>query len=302
MRRYLGEEELWPEGHDPRIRTPGTPAWPEMWQYRSVDGSWDKVGPIEAFCDPASAEDLVRVLGTAHGEYLRERVERQRRGAPDSAPDGNRRCWGNTIWRLNDSWPILYWSAVDYYLDPKIPYYFLRRAYAPVLVSFERAADRIAVWVVNDSPDPVAGSLTLRRARFDGRVLGELSCAVAVAPGQARRCLDATDLGPIRLRDEFLLADLDGNQATLILIGERYLHLPLATLAAQATEGAVRVSTDVYARQVALEVPGVVGAVFEDNYFDLTPGQSRTIRVIDPAGGARVCVQAVNAQRVGVTL
>ena len=171
-----------------------------------------------------------------------------------------------------------------------------------MLVSFERTADRIAVWVVNDSPAPVSGSLALRRARLDGQVLGELSCAVDVAPGEARRCLDATNLGPIRLRDEFLLADLDGNQATYTLIGERYLHLPQATLAVQSAGGAVHVSTDVYARQVALEVPGIIGAVFEDNFFDLAPGQSRTIQVIHPAGGARVRVGAVNAQHVQVSL
>ena len=113
MRRFLSEEELWPEGFDPAIRRPGQAAWPPMWQYRSVGGSWDKVGPLERFCDPKTPEELIRVLGTAHGEYLSERVERQRRGVPDGKPDGNRRCWGNMVWRLNDSWPILYWAVID---------------------------------------------------------------------------------------------------------------------------------------------------------------------------------------------
>ena len=127
MRKFLSEDDLWPKDFSPAIRKPGQAAWPEMWQYRSVGGSWDKIGAIEQYCDPATAEELIRVLGTAHGEYLRDRVERERRGAPDGAPDGNRRCWGNMVWRLNDSWPIIYWSVIDYYLEPKIPYYFLRR-------------------------------------------------------------------------------------------------------------------------------------------------------------------------------
>jgi beta-galactosidase/beta-glucuronidase len=79
----------------------------------------------------------------AHGEYLRDRVERERRGMPDGAPDGNRRCWGNIAWRLNDSWPMIYSSVIDYYLEPKIAYYFLRRAYKPMLVSFEKTQDQI---------------------------------------------------------------------------------------------------------------------------------------------------------------
>ena len=74
MRNHMSEEDLWPKGFDPRIRVPGQAAWPPMWQYRSVGGSWDKIGPIEQYADPDSAESLIRVLGTAHGEYLGRRV------------------------------------------------------------------------------------------------------------------------------------------------------------------------------------------------------------------------------------
>jgi len=298
MRRFLSDEELWPEGSDPAIRVPGKAAWPSMWQYRSVGGSWDKVGAVEQYCDPASAEDLIRVLGIAHGEYLRQRVERQRRGVPEGAPSGSRRCWGNMVWRLNDSWPIVYWSVIDYYLEPKIPFYFLRRAYDPVLVSFERTPDWIAVWVVNDSPESVAGRLTVARRRFDGRSMGELSCEVELKPAEAKRCLVTTDLGPIYLRNEFLHAKFLDKEVTYLLIGERYLHLPHARLRARLVGDKVEISTDVLARQVTLEVNGVTGAVFEDNHFDMPPGQKRTIAVVHAAGGRQIIVKALNADRI----
>ncbi len=300
MRRFLSKEELWPDGFDARIRTPGRPAWPPMWQYRSVGGSWDKVGRLEEFCDPTSADDLVRVLGTAHGQYLQRRIERERRGVPDGADDGNRRCWGNMIWRLNDAWPITYWSVIDYYLEPKIAYYFLRRAYAPVLVSFERTDDRIAVWVVNDSPEDVAGRLTLQHMRFDGKVRGKLTCEVKLKAGESKRCLDATDLGPINLRGEFLKATFNKQQATHLLMGERYLHLPKPTLTAHYTAGKIELSTNVFARQVSLDVPGVTGAVFEDNFFDMAPGAKRTIKVIHPATVSEVRIRAVGAKPITV--
>ena len=302
MRRFLSEEELWPAGHDPAICSPGRPAWPPMWQYRSVDGSWDKVGPIEEFCDPTCADDLIRVLGTAHGEYLQRRVERERRGVPDGQPDGQRRCWGNIVWRLNDAWPILYWSVIDYYLEPKIAFYFLRRAYDPVLVCFEKTADRIAAWVVNDSPDPVAGELIVRRRRFDGACRGELRAEAELAPGQSRRCLDLADLGPISLRDEFLHAMFGDREATLLLTGERYLHLPRAGLTVSCSGREVEIATDLFARQVCLEVAGTTGAVSEDNFFDLPPGRTRTVRVLNSAGGEAVTVRALNAPAASVRI
>jgi hypothetical protein len=298
MRLFLSDEELWPKGYDPAVRTPGKPAWPPLWQYRSVGGSWDKVGAVEQYCDPKSPEELIRVLGMAHGEYLRDRVERQRRGVPDGAPDGNRRCWGNMVWRLNDSWPIIYWSVIDYYLEPKIPFHFLRRAYDPVLISFERTADWIAVWVINDSAESVSGLLEVRRRRFDGQMLGRLEAEVTLKPGQSKRCIVTTDLGPVSLRSEFLEASFAGKQVTYLLTGERYLHLPQAKLAVEMTGEGIEISTDVFVRDVRLQVDGVTGAVFEDNYFDMSPGQKRIIRITDAAGGRRVTVTALNAEPV----
>jgi len=200
---------------------------------------------------------LIRALGTAHGEYLRERIERERRGVPDGAPAGNRRCWGNIVWRFNDAWPIIYSSVVDYYLEPKIAYYFMRRAYDPVLLCFERTPDKINAWVVNDSMQPAAGMLSVERLDFGGKSHAKKQMEVSVKPGEAKRCLDLTELGEITLRSQFLRATFGARDATCLLIGERYLHLPQAHLALRAESGAVEIATDVFARQVTLQFEGL---------------------------------------------
>ncbi len=302
MRRFLSEEDLWPEGWDPAITTPGKKAWPPMWQYRSVGSAWDKVGKLEQYCDPKSAYDLIRVIGTAHGDYLRDRVERERRGVPDGKPDGNRRCWGNTVWRLNDSWPILYWAVIDYYLEPKIAYYYLRRSYDPILVSFEQTRDEIFVWVVNDSPEPVAGTLTVSRRSFSGATRGKLQTEVELQPGQAKRLLSTTDFGPVVMRTEFLQANFAGREVTQLLIGERYLHLPDAGLTARLAGDKIEIATRAFARQVVVEAEGVSPAVFEDNFFDMSPGQKRTLAIVDAAGGREFTVRALNAEPVRLTI
>jgi beta-mannosidase len=302
MRRYLNPEDIWPEDFNPAVRTPGQPAWPPMWEYRSVPGAWEKVGEVEQFCDPAGPGDLVRSLGTAHGEYLQRRVERQRRGIPDGALSSSRRCWGSMVWRLNDAWPISYWALVDYYLEPKIAYYFLRRSYAPVLVCFEQTPDTIACWLVNDSPDEVSGRLVLSHKNFAGALMGAMSVEVTLPPGAARRCLDATDLGVIRLRTEFLQASFNGENVTYLLASERHLHLPAAELALHALENGVEISTDQFARQVTLAASGAAGAVFEDNYFDLAPGEKRTIALTVLASSVEIEARALNAPAVKVHL
>jgi beta-mannosidase len=302
MLKYMTPEQLWPKDFEFRVNQPGKIAWPEMWQYRSAGSAWDKLGRIEQFCDPESPEDLVRAMGIAHGEYWQARIERERRGVPNGAPDGNRRCWGNLVWRLNDSWPITYMSAIDYYLEPKIAYYYLKRAYNPVLVSFEKTEDKIYVWVVNDSSQPVSGTLKLRKMNFRGKILGELSTFVHLNPGESRRCLDETPLGSIVLRRELLVVNFNKNIITLLLDGERYLHLPEATLKVEKTNKGIEISSDMFARQVTLEIPGSNGVFFEDNYFDLIPGQKQAVQIHGCRAGQKVRVKALNSEKIELKL
>jgi hypothetical protein len=132
--------------------------------------------------------------------------------------------------------------------------------------------------------------------------LGKLQAEVSVEPGQSQRCLTTTELGEISLRTQFLHASFTGRDTSLVLIGERYLHLPTAKLRASIVGNMVTITTDVFARCVSLEAPETVGAVFEDNFFDLRPGQTRTVKIIHPAGSNKVIVKALNTEPVDLTV
>lgn len=302
MQKILTPEELWPSGFVFRIDSPGEAAWPDMWKYRAIGSAWEKKGPIEQFMEPRSAEELVRVLGIAHGEENLRHIGRYRRGTPNGQPDGNRRCWGNTVWRFNDAWPIVYMANVGYYLEPKIPYYYLKRVYEPVLIDFERTDDEIHVWLVNDSPKRVQGTLELKKMTFAGNELGSLSQDITLDPGQSKRCLCATPLGMINLTQEFLAARFNGQTCALLLVGERYLKLPKARLSVERTDKGFHVTSDKYARQVCLKIPGTSGAWFSDNWFDLIPGEGKTITILDQAQGQKLRIGALNAEAVFVNL
>ena len=58
----------------------------------------------------------------------------------------------------------------------------------------------------------------------------------------------------------------------------------------------VEITTDKFARQVTLQFDGVTGAVFEDNFFDLIPGQKKTVAILNAAGGRQLTVRALNAE------
>lgn len=44
---------------------------------------------------------------------------------------------GVMFWQLNDPWPTISWSVIDYYLNPKLAYHKIKEIYNPLLVSLE---------------------------------------------------------------------------------------------------------------------------------------------------------------------
>ena len=64
---------------------------------------------------------------------------------------------------------------------------------------------------------------------------------------------------------------------------ERRLAFPKAKLVMRVEDGAIVITTDKFARAVALEGDAqgdAFGWFFEDNYFDLLPGEIKTVRIL----------------------
>jgi hypothetical protein len=297
MRRFMSEEDLWPDGFRFTVDKPGKRAWPPGWEKHGLPTAWDKIGRIQDYCDIQDAGDACRVFGTAHGQYLKERYERQRRGVPDGEPDGNRRSWGAAIWRLNDTWPIIYMSAVDYYLEPKIPFYFLKRACEPVLISFEQTDERVSVWLVNDSPDDISGTLIVELWSFEGEFKKKTERSVTMASGSSGRILElAYEFHEILKRDEFFIARWGDQKKTHLLFPEKFLNLPDAEISASFIDGELVLSSDYFVKDVELYMTNTSGAVFSENYFNLLPGEVKRVSIIDHQNGKSIRIKGVNSE------
>jgi len=302
MRKFMTEEELWPTGFSFKIDKPGKIAWPDAWEYHTTGNSWQKLGRIQDYLDIQNVDDLCRVTGTAHGEYLKERYERSRRGVVDGQPDGNRRSWGAAIWRFNDTWPMIYMSVVDYYLEPKIPYYFLKRACEPVLISFEITPERYCAWLVNDSSATVNDSLIVELRNFNGKLTKRVAQKVELKAGEAKRVFDLTQFGEILKRSEYLTGRFGNQTVSQLLWTEKFLLLPDAKIQIEKAEDGIILKSDKFVKEVALVIPNSTGAVFDDNYFNLLPGEAKHVKILDAANGKTLKAKGVNSAEAEVLL
>ena len=290
LRRMMRPADLWPADYSP-VSIPGDSyPFPKTWLEYTASQGWKKTGPVEQFYDATDPASLVYRLGMAESLYYRDTIERQRRGRAVDDPSDQRRCGGYLVWKFNDSWPQIYSGKVDYFLEPYHAYYAIRDAFAPVLLSFE-IGSYIWLWAVNDSPAPVTGTVRIQLFNIaQNRYRHEFERELSLAPDRSAvvERLDQAGIGSFR-RDHVLVAtlrDAAGQELarTIALTDiERHIAFPEAKLVVRVRNGSLVITTDRFARAVTLtgdDAGDAFGWFFEDNYFDLLPGQTKTVRIL----------------------
>ena len=192
---------------------------------------------------------------------------------------------GALYWQLNDVWPAVSWSSLDYYLAWKTLHYHARRFYAPVALAARIEGERLVVSGLSDLASPIGLVARIQRVALDGRVLAEETVEAELPPDRA------VEMGtfPAEAGDEhFYVLDArrrgelayDPNLRLVVLPDKpKRFDLPLATLAIEAfpkRPGTFALSSDRPAFYVKPEAAGFNGA-FDDASFLLLPGEKRTV-------------------------
>ena len=232
---------------------------------------------------PGGLDEYVDFSMIAQAEGLKFGVEHFRRRKPH--------CSGTLFWQLNDCWPCLSWSVLDYYGFGKAGYHYARRFYAPVVASFASGADgAVELWLTNDTLEPVEDLATVRLAGFDGTTVWEREIQVQVAGNASRRIArwkpDELEGGPGRyLWVRSAAGRFPANRHFFCMVKDLHRRRPQVSIGCEARgehEVEARLRADGYAYFVHLEVPSPT-ARFTDNYFDLEAGEERTVTITDEA-------------------
>jgi beta-mannosidase len=252
---------------------------------------------------PANLEEYVDYSMLAQAEGLKYGIEHYRRRKPE--------CSGAIIWQLNDCWPTMSWSIVDHYFRPKAGYYYTKKVYKPILLSFkEEGPDAISLWVTNDTLKEYKDKIEVGVKDFFGNLvyIETLNISIAANTSIKIKELSRNKMNVTYTNFEFLYADPENRDIdSNILFFQDYkdLNLPYCNLEVDKkliSEGKLRVSvkTDNFARFVKI-CGNLDGTRLSDNYFNIMPGEEKII-IIDSIEKAitddiDIKVSAINNKR-----
>jgi len=156
---------------------------PDQWDVSSPAMRLHQKGPGNEVIDKLLAEHFERPVRFEDWVYLSQLNQaravcfglewwRSQRG----------RCMGTLYWQLNDGWPAISWSAIDYLERPKLLWYATRRAYADRMLTIQPDQGRLALLADNDSDQGWEDKVTIGRLGFDGRALATETVALNIPP------------------------------------------------------------------------------------------------------------------------
>lgn len=237
---------------------------------------------------PEKFEDLIYAGLILQGQGMRHGIEAHRRHRPY--------CMGSLPWQLNDSWPVVSWSSIDYYGNWKAMHYQIRRAFAPVLVDAIKEGNNLSYYIMSDWLTDEELTLNLELMDFNGKVYRKQKVDGLLPANTSKLFYQEPVEQALAGRDSattFMHMVVKSKKGE-VLSDEIYYFahpkdqlLPKTPLQWQVKQKKgyceVTVKADKLARDIFIEVP-VQGVRFSDNFFDLLPGQKKKVIITSPDG------------------
>ncbi|GMT46194.1 MAG: beta-mannosidase [bacterium] len=231
---------------------------------------------------PKSFRQYILVSQLLQAEGMKIAIEAQRRARPYSM--------GSLYWQLDDVWPGVTWSGIDYFGRWKALQYYLRKLFAPVLVSPVYKNGKLNLYLVSDLLRSKDVALKITLMDFYGKQLWQKRKKVRMMANASKIVFSTAFKNTLKPYDKnkvFLHVEIRQNDSllaedNLFFARTKDLVLPKPHLQYKTkTENGhfiVIITSKVFVKYVVLNYPDDKG-IFSDNYFALLPGRSKTIRI-----------------------
>ena len=236
---------------------------------------------IKRYYKPAKDfESFVYLSQVMQAEGVKFAIESHRRQMPH--------CMGSLYWQINDCWPTMSWSSVDYFGRWKALHYFVCEAFKPVLPVVYREKDELKIAVANDNLQAEDHTISLKLFDFSGKVLWQKTELITLAANTSKvyASVHEKELLAKGQATKMVLEVqvLKGNEVVAYNlfyfkdVKELQLDKPEITRTVEKTgdnQWVVMLKSNTLVKNVALTTASE--GRFSNDYFDMLPGRNYTI-------------------------
>jgi len=193
-------------------------------------------------------------------------------------------CGGGLFWMYNDAWCEVGWTIIDYCLRRKIAYFGVKRAFAPVKLSLRQQDGIVTLQGCNDTAGDVTLHVKLGCMALDGS-RDAAETGIFTIPARSRVYLTSMPLPEFDPAVTAFVALPEGNLCAPAILhstefrSRRYPGAGVKILSCEKCGNDLSVTLTADAFLHGVHLPDVTA--ISDNYFDLLPGQKKTVILKD---------------------
>ncbi|MDO5980085.1 beta-mannosidase [Flavivirga spongiicola] len=203
---------------------------------------------------------------------------------------------GTIYWQMNDVWPTMSWSSIDYFGNWKALQYFVKKANKDVIAVPLQQGDNFSLHLVSDRLSSDEMAVTIAVKNLEGQMLSEINNTVVVRSDRSKSIIE-----PQSITDFLASQNIDSNpknlvigikiqEAGAIIFEDTYCFVPTKDLNLEEPElkmswkkendrHYISITTKHFAKNVGVLSENLNGR-FSDNFFDMMPNETKEIEFI----------------------
>lgn len=221
---------------------------------------------------PNNPKDYVYMSQLLQAYGITKGIEAQRRAKPFNM--------GTLYWQLNDCWPAISWSSIDFFGHWKALHFKAKRSFENILISSEVEKDLLNIFLINDGFEYMSGALSTQVMDFSGDIIWEDSQEIEVKPNSSalKQTIDLSKLS-FNKNKVVIVSEFQESRSLFYLVKPKDLDLPPKAIqkTITKTEGGFTISLSSKTLQKDVFLFCKETGRFSDNYFDLLPNKTKFI-------------------------
>ena len=224
------------------------------------------------FSVPEKAEDYVYMSQLLQAYGITKGIEAQRRAKPYNM--------GTLYWQLNDCWPVVSWSSIDFFGKWKALHYKAKHSFEDVLVSSKVENNILRTYVINDDFESHSGELSVKILDFEGNPLYQFSKSI-ILESNASQLQHQVNLEAFKLDASkvVVVSNFNNSQSLYYLVKPKELKLKQGDIEQKITKTDIGFSIELSSKTLQKDVflYSDEKGHFLDNYFDLLPNETKIV-------------------------
>ncbi|SDS15000.1 beta-mannosidase [Polaribacter sp. KT25b] len=225
---------------------------------------------IRDYKKPTNDEDYVYVSQLLQAKGIVMGIEAHRRSKPKNM--------GTLYWQLNDCWPSISWSSIDYFGNWKALQYKAKKAFENVLISSKKEKNKVKTYIINDSFDTIRGNLKIKVIDFYGNEIKSDSIEIKALENSSKEFYRFS-IKNIDKKTTVLVTEFNNQKSNFYFVKPKELLLPKGEINKEIikTENGFLITLKSSVLQKDVFLFTNKKGHFSDNYFDLLPNETKTI-------------------------